>query len=199
MLILSLFISCPKKVERQPLAIIIIADAVGFSYFTVKEEFTNLGWNTLTLGDTQTVHACYNKEIKEVKCDLVFTDIDKIALEDFDAIIIPAGGQHKALMFNKKILIFIEKAYKHKKIISSFCTGIKVLAKIENILKNKKVASFNYSDESVKNAQGLPVSQKVVIDDRLITGGEGGGKSEGGYLKAPIKELVEAIDQKFKE
>jgi len=142
--------------------------------------FTNiLGW-TKVLNEVKPVDVVITAFKKTVcsKHNLsIVADIlmDKVNDSDYQALIIPGGhndsGYEEA--YNKEIQELITNVYYNGGIIVAMCVGSLPVAK-SGILKGKKATTYTASKrndnlEILKNSGAIPVNERIVVSDRIIT------------------------------
>ncbi len=174
----------------------ILSDGFGWSYFTAQEYFDNWGVQTtsVTRGSTLTVAACHNRPYRSTTADLLLSDFDLNTLTDYDCVFIPAGGNWPNLRSSQMVRDLISTAHANGLVIATFCIGNTVVAGANNIVTGVKVASFSMSnDEMAVAGANIVGAVRIVCDNRIITGSEGGGISGGGYTTAPIYEACAMV------
>ena len=169
----------------------LIADGVGNTYFTVKDQFEEWGWSVTTAGLEENHTGCLNKDPITITSDILISAIENIS--QYDCVFIASGAQHHILREDPSVLNLIRNAYNEGLVISTLCVSTVILADADIINGTKVVgASLYYYD--IKEAGGIFDSNaEVVSDKRVITGGRGGGPTGGGDLFAPTNELCTAI------
>jgi len=213
-LIAVLAISCcgsltPFQVSAQTMSdvhvLFIISTGFGWSYFTVQDYFDSWGVQTTTLAlalDT-TVSACTNRPYRETTADILLQHFDMNTLSDYDCVFIPAGGNWSSLISSQTVLNLITTAHAQGLIVATFCIGNSVVASAGSICAGTKVASFSMSnDEMIAAGANIVNDARIVYDNRIITGSQGGGPTGGGYDAAPIYEacgmvVKMALDHSF--
>ncbi|MBF6649919.1 DJ-1/PfpI family protein [Methylobacter sp. BlB1] len=116
--------------------------------------------------------------------------------EKLDILFVPGGAAGTlAAMKNKPFIDFIKTKAANSRYIASVCTGSLLLGKA-GLLKGKKATSHWTTLELLKKFGATPVSERVVWDGNLVTGG---GVTAGIDLGLQIvgalrgKEYAEAI------
>ena len=138
----------------------------------------------------------FNQEVKGAH-DLKFIadkSIDKIQLNNFDAIILPGGSPgYINLRNDKRVLDLIKEAFTSKKLIGAICAAPAVLAKA-GILKGKKCTIYPGMEEEIEKGEGIPQKNWIVEDKNIIT-------SQGPATALPFAiKLVEKLsNQKMAE
>ncbi|MFX0078699.1 MAG: DJ-1/PfpI family protein [Candidatus Hermodarchaeota archaeon] len=174
----------------------VLSDGFGWSYFTAQEYFDNWGVQTtsVTRGSSLTVAACHNRPYRSTTADYLLTDFDLNTLTNYDCVFIPAGGNWPNLRSSQMVCDLISTAHANGLIIATFCIGNTVVAGANNLVTGVKVASFSMSnDEMTVAGANIVGAVRIVCDNRIITGSEGGGIAGGGYTTAPIYEACAMV------
>jgi cyclohexyl-isocyanide hydratase len=87
-----------------------------------------------------------------------------------DLICVPGGGGMNALLNDAATLDFIRRQAKGARYVTSVCTGALVLG-AAGLLKGKRAATHWLSREMLSVFGASPVTERVVIDGNVITGG----------------------------
>ncbi|MFX0087523.1 MAG: DJ-1/PfpI family protein [Candidatus Hodarchaeota archaeon] len=166
--------------------LMIVDNAFGYTYFLVKNYLESWGINVITASATgsKLVTGCYNQPPNSTTADILISDITNIT--EYDAIHIPSGGHWKSLIGKTEVLDLIKQAYNNQVIVSALCIGLKVLAKAE-IIKNVRMCGHPLAQADVTLAEGIYMDERVVVDQRIISGGFGGGVRR--YDEAPNFEM----------
>ncbi|MHA2424380.1 MAG: DJ-1/PfpI family protein [Candidatus Thorarchaeota archaeon] len=176
--------------------LVLITDAFGWNYFDIVEIFEGWGINVTTASATLTleVDSCYNKPDRPVTADILMRDIDNETLEQFDALIIPSGGQWQSLVSSRRNLDFISNAHARGLVIATMCIGNRVVCRANNIVNHTKVAYYAMTNSEMRDQGATVVSQaRVVSNNRIITGGAGAGYMTGGHEGAPTLEVCSEL------
>lgn len=107
-----------------------------------------------------------------IKCahDLtVLADEPLSNLSECDVVVIPGGPGTSEAMKNEVLLNQVRQAYKTGKLVCSVCTGAFILAKA-GILKGRKATTYHTDIDKLSNFGAIPVEERVVIQDNIITG-----------------------------
>jgi len=177
-------------------ALFLVADGFGWDYFDLRDRLEYWGVNVTTVsgGLSYEVDSCYNKEPRPIVADLIITEVNMTSLgADFDAVIVPAGGHWAPLTATNLPLQLIASAYDQGCVAAAVCIGNRVLARALNIsetfVDGTKVASYTGSNTYMQAAGAVIVPDvSVVSDNRVVTGGPGGGRTGGGNDEAPAYE-----------
>jgi len=171
----------------------LIDHGFGWNYFDIKDTFEEWGVNVTTAGTASTVASCFNREARPVTSDILIEDVDNETLLDFDCVIVPSGGHWGNLAFDRDALNLIASAHELGLIVSGICTGPIVLARAGDILNGTKIAGHGNGDAYYRSAGAIQVlGQRVVCDNRVVTGGSGSGPPTG-YAGAPTFETCLTI------
>jgi 4-methyl-5(b-hydroxyethyl)-thiazole monophosphate biosynthesis len=97
------------------------------------------------------------------------TTLDAVLGLSFDAMLIPGGAGHKAMMEDARVMALLQRHAQTGAIIASICAGPKVLAKA-GLLKGKRATSYpgalaGLYDSSITLVEG----EAVVVDGQVIT------------------------------
>jgi putative intracellular protease/amidase len=173
-------------------ALILIADFFGWNYFDAKDILESWGVNVTTITNSlnKDVPSCLNKPPRGTTANLLLSDVEDDIIEQFDILLIPAGGQWRSLYQSPRVREFIADAHEHDIVIASICIGNTVLAYANNIVNGSNVVSYSMSNPQMTNAGATIRTQyRTVIDNNIVTGGTGGGPTGGGYEIAPTEEV----------
>jgi len=125
---------------------------------------------------------------------LLLNQVENDIVSQFDVLFIPSGGQWNSLVQSERALEFIEYAYDGGLLIAAVCIGNRVLADANNIVNGSSVVSYFAANLYMSEAGAtVRTGYYTVIDNRFITGGTGGGSSEGGNEAAPTEEVCLAL------
>lgn len=93
--------------------------------------------------------------------------LDDAKSQDYDALLIPGGyGSPEELRLNKKAIAFV-RGFSNKP-IAAICHGPSLLIDAD-LIRSKKVTSYQAIKKDIENAGGKWIDQEVVIDGNLIT------------------------------
>ena len=117
-------------------------------------------------------------------------NIDKIDLNNFDAVILPGGSPgYKNLKKNKKVMEIIKEAFTKNKLIAAICAAPAVLSEA-GILKGKKCTIYPGMENELEKGGGIPQKSWIVEDENIIT-------SQGPATALPFAiKLVEKLANK---
>ena len=117
---------------------------------------------TITLGTTSDL----------IKCAHSLTIIPDATIEnlsEYDVIIVPGGPGTYQAMKDEHLLKEIRQAYDSRKLVCSVCTGAFILAET-GILRGKRATTYHTEVEKLSKYGAVPVKERVVVDDNVITG-----------------------------
>jgi putative intracellular protease/amidase len=176
--------------------LMLISDYFGWNYFDAKEILESWGINVTTIANSldTDVPSCSNKPARGTTADLLLSQVENSIATQFDVLFIPSGGQWQSLIQSTRALDFIEYAYDNGLIVATICIGNKVLSKANGIVDGSSVVSYPNTNIDMTIAGATTRSGYcAVTDNRLVTGGTGGGPSGGGNEVAPTSEVCFAI------
>ncbi|MHA1906730.1 MAG: DJ-1/PfpI family protein [Candidatus Thorarchaeota archaeon] len=176
--------------------LVLITTAFGWNYFDIVEILEGWGINVTTASATLTleVASCFNKPDRPVTADILMRDIDNETLEQFDALIIPSGGQWQGLVSSRRNLDFISNAHARGLVIATMCIGNRVVCRSNNIVNQTKVATYAMTNSEMRNEGATVVPNvRVVSHNGIITGGAGAGYQTGGHEGAPTLEVCSEL------
>lgn len=131
----------------------------------------------------------------EFSVDRSFEDLDDKALEEYAAIIIPAGYVADMLRYaekpgdNSPAVNFVKKVMDDKDIIkAAICHSLWIFDPIPEVIKGRRVTCHNNLIGSVRNTGAIYVDQDIVIDDDFITARTGAMYSQ--LARRIIDQLV---------
>jgi len=133
-------------------------EVLGTTHHLSEEEYIQ----TITLGATQ----------NSIKCAHGLTIIPDAAIEnlsEYDAVIVPGGPGVSQAIKDGHLLKEIRQAYESRRLVCSVCTGAFILANA-GILKDKRATTYHTEVEKLSKYGAVPVKERVVIDDNVITG-----------------------------
>lgn len=176
--------------------LMIVANGFGLNYWNTKEQFEVWGVNVTTIANSldYEVDSCYNKDPRPAMADILISDFNYSDLIQYDAVFIPAGGHWSSLISSNRVLSLISTAHEMGLVIGTTCIGNRVLNRANNIVNHTKVASYSMTNTEMRQEGATIVySALVVTDNRIVTGGAGGGPYAGGHEIAPTVEICAAM------
>ncbi len=119
----------------------------------------------------------------------VDTTLDQANPDDYDALVLPGGVINPDILRREeKAVAFVQAFFKAKKPVAAICHGPQILVDAD-VLKNRKVTSFNSIKNDLKNAGALWEDSEVVVDNGLVT------SRDPNDLPAFNKKMVEEIKE----
>lgn len=94
--------------------------------------------------------------------------LDKVNVNDFDAIIFIGGSGSTAYYTDKTAINIAKEAYLKGKIVASICLASGVLA-IAGLLKGKNATGFETTKELIEKNGGIYKGTNIEISNRIIT------------------------------
>ncbi len=119
-----------------------------------------------------------------VKADILIDDVIK---EDMELLMLPGGAGHTNLDKSKGVHELIDYADENGLYMAAICASPSILGK-RGLLKGKKATCFPGFEKYLEGA--LVVSDKAVIDGKIITGKGAGAAGDFGFL------IVETLKDK---
>ncbi len=108
--------------------------------------------------------------VKAVGGMMIVPDTTLAACPQLDLICVPGGPGMTGLMVDNEVLDFLRKQAAGARYITSVCTGSLVLG-AAGLLKGKRAATHWMLMEVLPTLGAIPVSERVVQDGNIITGG----------------------------
>ncbi len=118
-----------------------------------------------------TVHLV-GQTLEPVKTDRGMMILPTVTYADcpqLDIIMVPGGPGQQNLMEDEAVLSFLRTQARGAKYVTSVCTGSLVLG-AAGLLKGKRATCHWAALEHLKILGALPVSERVVIDGKIVTG-----------------------------
>jgi protease I len=114
--------------------------------------------------------------------------IDAVAIDEYDALVIPGGQINPDLLrADQDAVAFVKDFYASRKPVAAVCHAPWVLVEA-GLAKGRKMTSYHSMATDVKNAGANWVDKPVVVDQGLIT------SRNPGDLEAFSAKIIEAID-----
>ncbi|MCW4015674.1 MAG: DJ-1/PfpI family protein [Candidatus Bathyarchaeota archaeon] len=96
-------------------------------------------------------------------------NLDDIAVNDFDAIIVPGGNPgYKNLRNDPRVINMVKEAYNANKLVAAICAAPAVLSDA-GILKGKACTIYPGMENELEKGGGTPKQDIVVEDGNIIT------------------------------
>gem|GEM_PF-621367 len=168
-----------EKPRPQPNVLVLLGEWFGDAYFPLRDKLDELGWRHRRVGPAAEYRGCYNKSRNVLlRSDILISDIEDFS--GYDVLIIPSGPQFRLFLQDESVLHFIRDAHQAGLLITSFCTGNRVI-RAAGLLDSPDGIAWN-------------PSKVTKIGERILIGPRGGGPPPGkGFEEAPIDELCAAI------
>lgn len=201
-LLLILLSSLPSlklaKAQESPeptyKVLFLVSNAYGDNYYDLVGNFSQWGWELETAGSSNVVRGCVNHHLAyTLNCNLTFNDLNQSKIQEYDCLIIPSGGHWYSLVALYSVEVIVRSAHESGLIIGTLCIGQKVLSDIDGLMDGVKVAYFSMTELDMNRENARIVHRDVVSDKGFVTGGGGGGLSDGGYTVAPTAEFCETV------
>ena len=115
--------------------------------------------------------------------------IDQIKVDDYKILILPGGVKAmEKVRQEKKIINFITKFNKQKKIIACICSGAQLLISAK-VVKGRKISGYYSMQDDLINAGADYTDLPAVIDNNIITTAH--YKDLGPWMKAVLKAFYD--------
>jgi protease I len=134
-------------------------------YTTPVSAFDTAGHKIIHVGLNKGDIVKGKKKDTPVKID---QSIDKVTIDDFDALFIPGGYSPDKLRVNDTAVDFVSDFVKSGKPVLTICHGPQVLISAD-ALKNRKITGWKSIIQDIKNAGAEFIDNEVVVDDNLVS------------------------------
>lgn len=124
-----------------------------------------------------------------VKADILIDDVIK---EDMELLMLPGGAGHTNLDESKEVHGLIDYAEENALYIAAICASPSILGK-RGLLKGKKATCFPGFEKYLEGA--MVVSDKAVIDGKIITGKGAGAAGDFGFLIVETLKNKQSADE----
>jgi len=95
--------------------------------------------------------------------------IDNVAVEDFDALIVPGGNPgYKNLRKDPRVIDMVKKAFNSNKLVAAICAGPTVLSDA-GVLEGKACTIYPGMEDELEAGGGKPKQDIVVVDGNIVT------------------------------
>jgi 4-methyl-5(b-hydroxyethyl)-thiazole monophosphate biosynthesis len=108
-------------------------------------------------------------------CVIPDTTVDKLNLDEFDALAIPGGFENAGFYedaYSEEFLDTIRLFHQNKKIIAAICVGALPLGR-SNILKNRKATTYHLLEgkrrKQLAEMGATVIDRSIVVDENIIT------------------------------
>ena len=113
--------------------------------------------------------------------------INQIKVNDYKILVLPGGVKAmEKVRQEKKIINFITKFNKEKKIIACICSGAQLLISAK-VVKGRKIAGYYSMEDDLVNAGAIYTDKPAVVDDNIVTTAH--YKDMGPWMKEVIKKV----------
>lgn len=151
--------------------------AEGFEIYEASVFIDVMGWNLVEGDGTTRLYSCgLQKQIKSTFGQKIEVDltIDKVNVDDFDALAIPGGFTEFNFYrdaYDERFLELIRIFNSKQKTIASVCTGALPIAK-SGVLNGRAGTTYNRNPqrhETLRSYGVYVVNEPVVVDKNVIT------------------------------
>ncbi|WP_452220954.1 type 1 glutamine amidotransferase domain-containing protein [Lacinutrix salivirga] len=95
--------------------------------------------------------------------------VDEVSQSDYNALMLPGGVINPDLLRKDKTAVkFVKSFFDNHKPVGAICHAPWLLAEAD-VLKDRKVTSYNSIRKDIENAGANWVDQEVVVDEGLVT------------------------------
>jgi len=95
--------------------------------------------------------------------------LNHVSQENYDALLLPGGVMNPdTLRKNKRAVAFVESFFTNNKPVAAICHGPSLLVEA-NVLKGRKLTSYNSIRKDIENAGAHWIDREVVVDGGLVT------------------------------
>lgn len=95
--------------------------------------------------------------------------LDQVSQSDYNGLVLPGGVINPDILRrNKKAVEFVKSFFENHKPVAAICHGPWILAEAD-VLKGRKITSFNSIKTDMVNAGANWVDEEVVVDSGLVT------------------------------
>lgn len=95
--------------------------------------------------------------------------IDEVTQDEYHALVLPGGLINPdVLRRNEHAVNFVKSFFEKRKPVAAICHGPWLLAEAD-VLRGRKITSFNSIKTDMKNAGAYWVDEEVVVDEGLVT------------------------------
>ena len=149
-------------------------------YRLLEEEFTV----DVCLIEGKPVEGILGTKIPPNK-DQIIKKIDEVSVDNYKLLELPGGELAlEKVRQEKKIIKFISKFNKKKKIIACICSGAQLLISAK-VVKDRKISGYYSMEDDLINAGATYADLPAVIDHNIVTTAH--YKDLGPWMKAVLK------------
>jgi protease I len=153
------------SLEGRKIAVLVEADFEDDELAQPLEAMKEAGAGVTVIGSRADTKYQGKRHRIEVVSDI---SADQADPQDFDAVIIPGGYAPDKMRLNRSMIDFVKNAYQNGKLVAAVCHGPQLLISAE-IVRSKRVTSWQSVAIDLKNAGAEWVDEEVVRDGNLIT------------------------------
>ena len=95
-------------------------------------------------------------------------NLDKVSVEEFDALLIPGGYSPDRLRAHQVAVRFVKEFLESGKPVFSICHAPQLLITAD-VLKNRKITGYTSIIQDIKNAGADFIDAEVVVDGNLVS------------------------------
>ncbi|MFZ0243885.1 MAG: type 1 glutamine amidotransferase domain-containing protein [Desulfobacterales bacterium] len=165
------------------IAVIITNMFEDVEYTKPAEAFREAGHNLIHIGlkAGETVHG--KKENTPVKIDKAIKDV---AVDDFDALLIPGGYSPDQLRVDETAVKFAGEFVRSDKPVFAICHAPQLLITAD-VIRGRKITGYKSVVQDIKNAGAEFIDQEVVEDGGLVSSRNPGDLPA--FIKASLQHL----------
>jgi protease I len=172
-------------IEGRRIAILVEQDFEDIELVDPMKAFAKAGASVTLIGSgTKNVYTGKKGQAK-VKVD---TTIDRVSVDDFDALFIPGGYAPDNMRLSQAMVDFVRVFHDSGKLVTAICHGPQMLISA-GIVKGHRVTSWPSVSIDLKNAGAEWVDQAVVKDLNLIT------SRKPADIPQFIRAVIEALEK----
>ncbi len=134
-------------------------------YSEPVEAFREKGHQVINIGLTAGKTVKGLKQGTEVVIDKA---VGEVAVEDFDALLIPGGYSPDQLRVDEVAVRFTADFVRSKKPVLAICHAGQLLITAQ-VLQGRKFTGYTSIIQDIKNAGATFIDQEVVVDDNLVS------------------------------
>ena len=145
---------------------ILLADLFEDEEYTVPTTaFDKAGHHVVHIGLNNDEIVTGKKRETPVKID---KSVNKVSIDDFDALYIPGGYAPDKLRADDSVVDFVSRFVKTGKPVFTICHGPQLLISAD-VLNGRKVTGWKSIVPDIKNAGGIFLDEEVVVDDNIVS------------------------------
>ena len=152
-------------------------------YTKPAEAFKKAGHELIHVGLEKGKTVKGKKEKTPVTIDVAVKDV---AVDDFDALLIPGGYSPDKLRADDTAVQFVKQFVESGKPVFSICHAPQILI-TAGVLRKRKITGWKSIAQDIKNAGAIFIDQEVVEDGNLISSRSPGDLPA--FIKASLQRL----------